>query len=109
MIRWPWKRSIKLASGSVVFSVPLEDGEQVDWKTDLITLRLTCLDVQSLFLDHDGNIRQCPEFFEMLSRRLNELGCPRSTPTLASQVWLAVDKHFLIMQSEFQKQIQKLR
>lgn len=104
------RRAISLDSGAITFRVPMEEGEPVEWETDVTILQIIaeeCERRNNLTQRQDGSLEATEGFLDDLARCLCVAGCPRHSPTLARQVWIAVAEAFAPIETDFRHKLKK--
>jgi hypothetical protein len=107
------KRSkLQLESGELEFSVPMPDDSTVKWLADLITIKLTCENLEQkhqLECREDKTLVPTQSFLEDVSTELSRLGCPRCNVSIARQVWIAASRQYGFAEKRFNKRLEALR
>lgn len=104
------RKKISLEPGDLCFEIPLDDGTKQDWRVDLVTAKLLCETVErnhNLKLSDEGTLQPTPDFLDQLSESFVNAGCPRCTPKMAHNAWLAINRQFIRMEIKFRRQMRQ--
>lgn len=109
-----WQRkTMVLQTGEIQFSVPGENGgDDSVWESDLIVLKLIAEKLQRQHqLDSRPNktLIATPSFLSDLSEAFISEGCPRCTPAMARQIWVAVAQNFEAFDRQFRLELGKVK
>ena len=74
----------------IAFKVRLDDGTTADRELDVLELKLLCeqCEQDNHLATSDGRFVATPDFLRDLAKRLEPLGLPNLTPSLAWTVWI---------------------
>lgn len=106
-----WNQRVRLASGDVEFAVGCRDGNDSTWRSDLVVLKIIAEELESkhqIQKQSDGTLAATPEFLTELAAAYKQQGCPDCTPAMAKQIWVVVAMRFYRLDSDFQRQLEKV-